>query len=600
MPQFLYNGNLPFQDNRRAYVEFMEKEMFVNDIGSFIKRQQYNNELALQRLSQDQREAIEEATRFVSGTNAAGFKYIGDQLQGLETGLDVMSRQLISLDQELRQTTSAVIDLGVLLDLKTDILISEHVRTNKLLEEIKTLLKIPETQKQKNYHITRALTFYQKAYNDGFQSPYYRHAFNELIKAQEFEENDCHINYQYGLIHMNSKEFLNIEEAIEFFLLALEYAEIFKDKEIHKNTLKRLANCFSILGEMKTAIDYQTRLYQAYPDDTIYLYDLIRLCVAGGYDIEAVFYFELLIEKNRNYIFQVVNDVSIISCKAIQKYLKETYEIYQKILEETIDRLKETMAIKKTATPELIRHLEELESLYNEQNLLATIKAQDLLEEDFLWNIPFYKVKDSVKELTKEELSFSNYLKQLLHTESRRFYQLETQYYQMADVSTAIIHREIKEKESLEYFQKLIKRKNEQVEEKRLKRMYGRTTGISILLIGLVILLGYYLNLIVSAYEINWNYHPNYLRLFFYLVINLFFLGLIIMGIYHLGKQETIKKLSNSEENIDKVYFKNAITPALYSLIPITLLTILAIELDYLDLGYWEGINHIIKNLFRD
>jgi len=110
------------------------------------------------------RNSIENLTRKVCGTIESGFKAVTEELQ--------------EVNWRLNEIHTGIEDLNVLFDHKSDLIIEEQKITNLYLGNITDLLRIPESQKQRSYHVEQGLLFLKNAIEEGPDKHLFTHASN--------------------------------------------------------------------------------------------------------------------------------------------------------------------------------------------------------------------------------------------------------------------------------------------------------------------------------------------------------------------------------------------------------------------------------------
>ena len=99
----------------------------------------------------------------------------------------------------------------------------EQVTTNLLLNDIKDLLKLPDSEKEKLFHINSGLKYLSKVnYNDSIV----KDAINEFEKAYKIAPNDWFVNYYLGICYLHYPNILNLEKAERYFTTSIKYASI--------------------------------------------------------------------------------------------------------------------------------------------------------------------------------------------------------------------------------------------------------------------------------------------------------------------------------------------------------------------------------------
>jgi tetratricopeptide (TPR) repeat protein len=97
----------------------------------------------------------------------------------------------------------------------------EQINTNILLENIGHLLKLPDSEKQRQLHIERGMKFSNQAMKDGDIAI---DAKNELDAALKLMPQDWFVLQQLGTLLLFNENVFNVFEAKNYFLKAAKYA----------------------------------------------------------------------------------------------------------------------------------------------------------------------------------------------------------------------------------------------------------------------------------------------------------------------------------------------------------------------------------------
>ncbi len=203
-PPFFFTYWNPFSENSNliedwfSYVKNVTLARYAADsIGRYI-----------QETSADQIQAIDATGKKICGELYTGFS-------ALEKQLGLVSNQLTEISDSLQGIDSR---LGLLVD--------EAKTSNLLLENVAELLRIPESQKQRQYHIEMGLKFLKNALKD---EDLYQDALTELLDAEKLMPSDYFVLHRIGMIYFFVPALGNLEKAAEYFTRAGKYAAVESD-----------------------------------------------------------------------------------------------------------------------------------------------------------------------------------------------------------------------------------------------------------------------------------------------------------------------------------------------------------------------------------
>jgi hypothetical protein len=121
-----------------------------------------------------------------------------------------------------------------MLDQRLTRIINEQTATNLLLEDIKELLKIPDSEKQKNHHINQGVKFLSQI---SVNSSFVGDAIKEFEAAKKISHRDWFVLYNLGLLYLFYPEKFDIEKARLNFIDSLKYAVLDKSFSVKKSYL---------------------------------------------------------------------------------------------------------------------------------------------------------------------------------------------------------------------------------------------------------------------------------------------------------------------------------------------------------------------------
>jgi tetratricopeptide (TPR) repeat protein len=190
----------------------------------------------IQEISADQIRAIDATGKQICGQLYTGFS-------ALEKQLGLVSTQLADISDSLQGIDSR---LGLLVD--------EVKTSNLLLENVAELLRIPDSQKQRQYHIEMGLKFLKNALKD---EDLYQDALTELLAAEKLMPSDYFVLHRIGMIYLLVPALGNLEMAAEYFIRAGKYAAVESDPNAARlsNILNKRVN--KKFSEQKDSLSHE-------------------------------------------------------------------------------------------------------------------------------------------------------------------------------------------------------------------------------------------------------------------------------------------------------------------------------------------------------
>lgn len=355
------------------YYQFLENETYIRQLKS-VSSDATNYQLAevrrtLQTISPESKENFERLTTKVCGTLESGFKSIVSEIS--ET-----NELIAESNWRLNEVNESINRLHSMLDWKTDMIIEEQRITNFYLGKIIKLLKIPDSQKQRGYHVEQGLTFLKNAIFEGTKSDFYTDALEEFQKAYEIEAKDYFTLHKLGLIYFNSLKHYDPEKADAFFRNSARYSRaaanaapntggvnyrVHDESPLSKDTLltecasalNYVSRCNYVLNNKSDTIQFAKDAYEINKKNPEYGLQLAKAYAANDNVSEAIPILSETIDLDRNYFTKCITDPDFISRKKIVDFLDEKATHYFHKVKNRITHLKSLLIDDSTAKDDL-------------------------------------------------------------------------------------------------------------------------------------------------------------------------------------------------------------------------------------------------------
>ncbi|HEX5727024.1 MAG TPA: hypothetical protein VFX98_16225 [Longimicrobiaceae bacterium] len=175
------------------------------------RESQWHHYLQVREHTGDIIAASRESARELGGTLSQSLSKVG---LAFRSGMDVLSA-------DIREVEAKVAELTHLMDWRTSVLISQQFVANVLIGNVAELLRIPDAQKERQYHVTRGLEFFRNA---GKNPKRYADALEHLRAAEKHDRTDYVVLYHIGLIYLHDPASLDLPAAEDYFRRAADYA----------------------------------------------------------------------------------------------------------------------------------------------------------------------------------------------------------------------------------------------------------------------------------------------------------------------------------------------------------------------------------------
>lgn len=360
---------------------YYDQENLIYNVEDIVKAQTTEYTNTLREVSREQCEIMKAGTEAICGTLENGFDLISDGLQGVE---------------------NAVYHLTDTLDTHLKMMIDEQRYNNILSENIALLLKVANSQKERQLNIEKGLKFF----NDSLRDPsFFEYSLKFFENAIKDDDTDYFVLDKIGLIYLCSKQHKNYDEAIKHFTKAVKFSKV----DTHPSSI-RLANILvgdvtrplknqtttidyikyitgqSLLwisiayyeqGKFPEAIKFGQEASQMAPTLLDAGFHLAKSLAANNQNKNAAEVLEPVIRQNRDYSLKTLSDIDL----APKIEIKNTLEnLRQEVYNEASRRVANCKSniLSQSKGSDL---LNKIESLTNDKSYLACKKAIDLLNE---------------------------------------------------------------------------------------------------------------------------------------------------------------------------------------------------------------------------
>lgn len=152
---------------------------------------------------------------YITQASKEQVKAINDLGKAIGRGFDVLSNQMSDINQNL-----------IFLNRNVDVLIEQQYLSNLLLQNIADLLRVPDSEKERQHCIELGLKFFVNASKD---SDLFADALEELLKAESFMKQDYFVLHRIGCIYLYAEKLIDPSKALDYFVRSAKYASLETD-----------------------------------------------------------------------------------------------------------------------------------------------------------------------------------------------------------------------------------------------------------------------------------------------------------------------------------------------------------------------------------
>lgn len=305
-------------------------------------------------------------------------------LKNIGKSMDVANHQLQNINQSLR-VMGSMIGQGFSL-------LSERLNaTNSLLKNILDELRIPETQRERRFHIEEGVKYLAMALkeNDKF---YYEDAIAEFETAIQIERKDFYSWFSLGFIYLRSVHHINIAKAVDAFERFVHYARAEAIQRNNQSLKLKIDEAYLLMAEAKYLLQnpYEaiqlTERCESNKEKALFMkVKYLSFMGDDGSQQRAADILRDMLHQNPFLSLQVLEDVDIIKnkwvvsmldqmrCEAIAEVSKQYDILLQKVKKANAaydDELQKIANIINKNT-----YLDAVEALYLIQNYVTSIRV---------------------------------------------------------------------------------------------------------------------------------------------------------------------------------------------------------------------------------
>lgn len=221
-PSFLFCYWKPWEEDSSSFESYLEYKKdttlskYQSDfVGQYVKQASHEQVMAIGEVGKKLGLALTEQSKIIS--------------EKFELGVKVLSHKLSNINVNL-----------IFINDNLSLLIDQNKISNLLLENICELLRVPDSEKERQHSIELGLKFFVHAQND---EDMFDDALEELLKAERLMRQDYFVLHRIGLIYLYSKAHFDPAKALDYFTRAAKYASV---ESAPKAT--RLANALTKFG----------------------------------------------------------------------------------------------------------------------------------------------------------------------------------------------------------------------------------------------------------------------------------------------------------------------------------------------------------------
>lgn len=290
----------------------------------------------LKKLSATEQSELKNTTNAICGSIENGFSELYEINQnGFEAITNSIDANTTEISKKLGEVNRNLEKIDATLHWGFSALINQLTITNKKLDQIIHLLNIPDSQRQRKYHIEQGFDFLKKSNTNSLFFNKSKQHFEEVIKI---EDADYLSLQQLGIIHLYSKELLDFQLSEKYFEQSILYSNsdigftrnqqnsssfhfTYNPSKITATSLMHLARNYFIRDNYKKAFETAKRAVNIYEMVGVY-FDLSKYACALNDDKGTLLFLTKAISMDRYISVKTLNEELLITQNYVQDFLK--------------------------------------------------------------------------------------------------------------------------------------------------------------------------------------------------------------------------------------------------------------------------------------
>jgi hypothetical protein len=420
-PSFVFGYWRPWKENSNAfdsYLDYVKDKSLVkygaDTVGKYISQASKEQVTAINQLGQ----AIGQGMNVLSEQITTLGMGVKELEYNLNQGLTIIANQLDSVNANL-----------TFINRNLDIQIEQQRLSNLLLQNINELLRVPDSEKERQHSIELGIKFFVNANKD---SDLYSDALEELLKAESLMKQDYFVLHRIGCIYLYVEKYLDPAKALDYFQRAAKYASVESDPKairlanaltnnfnaanteinndidkiqlIAADSFEKASFASYVLGDIENAVNNQGKAVRYSPTPQNYFL-LAKYQIRNSQNEEGVKSLNISLCKSPALMVGTLKEIDLINSPDVLKLLNDKNEsldekINQLLLrlesipsEESVELKKQCYGIKLLPYHIKISEIERITEIINNNELKYSNLKSNI--EDFIKSIKstyFYPV----------------------------------------------------------------------------------------------------------------------------------------------------------------------------------------------------------------
>ena len=288
-------------------------------------------------------------------------KQLIDATEQINVGVAEVNGQLARVNNNLISINRSIYNGFSVMSSKLSVM-------NSKLDSILDELMIPESQRERRYHIQEGLKFLAQATKDN-DDLYFEDALDEFTRALNVESKDPLSHYYSGYIYLYSKNHIDLDKATDHLRRYIHYAKVASsDNSLWNEGCYNLSLCYYMQGKLPDAIQTISK----------------RTCDSEKLLLQHAKYLSLGNDSEKQQAMQKVSEILSKSPYAIMLLMQDKDILMNPFLERHIEKLRDEKY--KETTKEYERRkqkgveVSQYDKLLKQNTYLAAVEAKSIIK----------------------------------------------------------------------------------------------------------------------------------------------------------------------------------------------------------------------------
>ncbi len=280
-----------------------------------------------------------------------------------------------------------------------------------LLEDIGKVLRVPDSEKQRQHHIEMGLKFMSNAQKD---EDLFSDALNELLEAEKLMKQDYFVLHRIGMIYLHFPKHIDLPKALDYFKRAGKYASvesdadairlvnvfIKKDAKVEDITMlagesySKAAFTSYVIGDFKESVSLGEKALKYIPTSEN-KFMLVKYLIRNGEVDKGVKLLDESIDEHPQLVAACFGDLDVINESKVCDLIRlKDEDINRKINELILD-------MKKNSFYNVSDWIKELNGLLNSDYYSKRLGIEEKIKNWEESNKTFQKLKPTIDDIVK-------------------------------------------------------------------------------------------------------------------------------------------------------------------------------------------------------